>query len=196
MKSPHWLGAWCVLLGSAIALPVAAQKPAPSGRRDDRLERRDERRAQHEAAREERHGQPDAARQERRDAMRELREARREERLDDLQGTVDERRVKLREKLNKMRESRPARAEADRARLLDRWGPVRDNPALRNEFRHHAWRMARLRRIRLLAVTEGREPLKVRVEQLIAKEDARHEQAMQRFSTPAPSASASQGGVR
>jgi len=202
MKSPHWLGAWCLLLGSAIALPVAAQKPAPSVRREERREQREERREHRDGARDERRDPYEAAREERREqreATREAREARgegRPERLDDLQGTLEERRAKLREKLTKRRETRAARAEAERARLVERFGPAKDNPALRNELRHHAWRMARLRRIQLLAVTEGRDPLKVRVEQLMAKEVARHEQAMQRFARPAPSASAAQGGVR
>ncbi len=209
MKSPYWLGACCWLLGGDIALPAAAQTPAASARHAEMRAGHEERRLERDSAQVERRDQREAARDaaagDRRDPreflreMREAREARgegRPERLDDIQGTLEERRAKLQEKLTKRHETRAARAEAQRALLVDRFGPVRDNPALRNELRHHAWRLARLHRIQLLAVTEGRDPLKVRVEQLITKENARHEQAMQKFAKPALSATASQGGAR
>jgi hypothetical protein len=182
MKSPHLVGAWCLLLAGAVASPTAAQK-APSR---DRHERREE-------ARDARKDRREEAREERKDRREEAREGL-DERRADLEGTLDERRAKLAERIQKLRQSREARAAAERERIVSRWGPVKDNPTLRAEFRLHAWRMARLHRMRLVASAEGKEPLKARIDELIAKERARHEREMEK--SPKPVSSAPKGGAR
>ncbi len=212
MKSFHWLGV--LLLGGALALPAAAQKspvdqPAPAKpaaakpvaerlteRQDKRAEKREQRGEQKDAApgeRKEGREEARAEREEKREEALEARQERIEERLDEIRGTLDERRVKLAERLKKMHETRATRAAAERRHLMAHYGEVKDNPALANELRHHAWRMAKLHRMLLLATSEGRDALRPRIEQLIGKEMARHAKAMERFPKPAPAASGSTG---
>lgn len=99
------------------------------------------------------------------------------------------------ERLAKLQETRDGRALKHRHELKQRFGNALAMPATREELEHHARRMARLDRAMLVCESEAvkdKEKLKERIQKLIDKENARHQQAMDRLksqpSTPAASA--------
>lgn len=107
----------------------------------------------------------------------------------------------LKARLTELRERREDRAKEHREELKARYGAALGSPAAREELEHHARRLARLNRAMVLAETEvvkDKDKLKERIQKLLDKENARHQQAMDRFkaNTPpgagaaAPSASA------
>jgi hypothetical protein len=51
---------------------------------------------------------------------------------------------------------------------------------VQNEVRHHAWRMARLKRMRELALEKKNDKLVAKIDRLEQKENTRHERAMAR----------------
>jgi hypothetical protein len=103
----------------------------------------------------------------------------------------------LKDRLAKLRESVAERRKHHQAELKARWGATLAMPAVREELQHHARRMARLNRALFLAQTEltkNQEKTVERINELIEKEQGRHERAMERFKsvpgTPAASAAA------
>jgi hypothetical protein len=103
----------------------------------------------------------------------------------------------VQERLGKLREKRDERAKAHRQQLKERFGNVLAMPAAREELEHHARRMARLDRAMVVCETEpvkDKDKLKERIQKLMDKESARHQQAMERMksmpTTPAASAAA------
>jgi hypothetical protein len=103
----------------------------------------------------------------------------------------------LKERLAKLSEKRGERTREHRERLKQRFGSALAMPAARQELEHHARRTARLERALLLCETEAvkdKDKLKERIQKLIDKENARHDQAMARLqsmpTTPAASAAA------
>ena len=103
----------------------------------------------------------------------------------------------VKERLAKLSERRDERTREHREHLKQRFGSALGMPAAREELEHHARRTARLDRALLLCETENvkdKEKLKERIQKLIDKENARHEQAMARLksmpTTPAASAAA------
>jgi hypothetical protein len=109
----------------------------------------------------------------------------------------EENRVRMEELRQTRRERRLKHIEAFRkhypAELLG-------NPRVKDEFRVHARRMARLRRAEFVAKTELEEPKRsevlARVKRLIEREEARHEKRVTRLRSgggPAPSASVRPG---
>jgi len=111
-------------------------------------------------------------------------------------GKIKKADVKAR--LAELEQRREERAKEHREELKARFGGTLATPSAREELEHHARRMARLDRALLLAeteVTKDKDKMKERIQKLIDKENARHEQAMQRLKstasagTPAPAAS-------
>jgi hypothetical protein len=65
--------------------------------------------------------------------------------------------------------------------LKERWGAESlKQPNVQNELRHHAWRLARLKRMRELALEKKSDKLVARVDLLEQKENLRHDRAMAR----------------
>lgn len=103
----------------------------------------------------------------------------------------------VKERLAKLSEKREERTREHREQLKQRFGSALGMPAAREELEHHARRTARLDRALLLCETEtvkDKDKLKERIQKLIDKENARHEQAMARLksmpTTPAASGAA------
>jgi hypothetical protein len=132
----------------------------PGDKKDGREEAREDRKEGREEAREDRKDGGDEAREEGKDGGP---EARPEEKS-------------ARERLKRPKEDR---RREHRDRIRQKWGDeVVRTPALRNELRVHAWRLARLTRVRALAEGENKTELIARVDSLLAKEEARHERRM------------------
>ncbi len=100
----------------------------------------------------------------------------------------------IKEKLAKLQETSETRAKDHRRALSERWGYALASPAVREELKQHARRVAFLNRAMVLAESEPKDKAKrtERITKLLDKENERHERAMERFkSTPAPALSAS-----
>ncbi len=105
----------------------------------------------------------DAARGEVKEAAKEVKEARQE----------------VAEAWAKLRETRKVRRQERRDEVKKKWGAVSEHPAVKAELKLHAWRMARLNRIRTIAKAEGKTEVVARADKLIEKEKARHEKHME-----------------
>lgn len=96
---------------------------------------------------------------------------------------------KFKKKLDEMRTSRGKRRDAHRALLKAKWGEHAEHQApLLAEFRQHAWRMARLKRMLALAEELEKPDLVKRVNASIEKETARHEARLEKLKAEAPGA--------
>jgi hypothetical protein len=84
----------------------------------------------------------------------------------------------VRKKLEQLRATRKERRAARLAKIKQKWGGLVTHPAVRAELKVHAWRMARLDRVRELAAAEDKTDVVARVDKLIAKEEARHDKHM------------------
>ena len=82
--------------------------------------------------------------------------------------------------------ARRMRRRAARKAFLAKWGRIHKRPAVHAELRLHAWRLARLDRLRTLAVEKDKDDLVKRIDELKAKEMARHENRMNALKKPAP----------
>lgn len=71
--------------------------------------------------------------------------------------------------------NREERTKEQRAELKERFKDAEPNPAITAELKHHAWRVARLLRLKELAAAGERAEIVERVEELMEKENARHE---------------------
>jgi chromosome segregation ATPase len=103
------------------------------------------------------------------EAKKDVKEARKE---------VKEARQELREAWQKLRETRKERRKERREAIKEKYGDVLDKPAVRAELRLHAWRMARLKRIRAVATSEDKKDTVARVDKLMEKEKQRHQKRM------------------
>jgi hypothetical protein len=156
---------------SALAPAVSAQPKGPKERREDRQENRKERQEN---------------RKERREDRQENRKDRREDRKEarkDRKGVRHDR-----------RKARRMRRRAARKAFLAKWGHIHKRPAVNAELRLHAWRVARMDRLRALAVEEGKDDVVKRIDELKAKEQARHENRMNNLKKAAPAPSAAPAG--
>jgi len=128
---------------------------------------------------------PKERREDRREKRKERREKRQERREDRKEARQDRR-----ENRQDRRKARRMRRRAARKAFLAKWGHIHKRPAVRAELRLHAWRMARLDRLRALAVEEGKDDVVKRIDELKAKEQARHEARMNKLKSAAPAGSA------
>jgi len=84
---------------------------------------------------------------------------------------------------------RQRRHKIRRAQLNRRWGETLRNPEALAELRTHAERTAKLKRIRSLAQSRGKEdPIATRAGTLLGKEEARHERRMKELQEKTPGA--------
>lgn len=110
------------------------------------------------------------ARDEAKEARKDAREARKDAREARADGGLPE---------DQQRKQRRERRREHRAELRQKWGDaLLRHPAVRAELRTHAWRLARLHRVRQLADAAGKKAVVERVDALIAKEQARHDKHM------------------
>jgi len=123
--------------------------------------------------------------QHRRDAMERYRDAGPEER------------EQMRQQDMARIQERRARHAARVAELRQSWGEeVLQDQAARQELRQHAWRVARLQRMRELAVQGNKTKVVARIDDLLKREATLHEQRLQKIRArltdagPMPSASA------
>jgi hypothetical protein len=79
----------------------------------------------------------------------------------------------------KLKETRKERRKERIEEIKKQWGDLHARPAVRAELKIHAWRMARLHRMRALAKTENKDKAVERIDQLIVKEKARHQKHME-----------------
>lgn len=79
----------------------------------------------------------------------------------------------------KLKETRKERRQERIAAIKKQWGELHARPAVRAELKVHAWRMARLNRMRALAQAEGKDAVVARIDKLIEKEKARHQKHME-----------------
>jgi hypothetical protein len=116
--------------------------------------------------------------------IRDKHEERAEERRDEHAGDAGERREGdggadvLRERWQKLRETRKERRRVHREEIKKALGDLQRKPLVKAELKMHAWRMARLNRIRAIAETEGKTDTVARVDKLIAKENQRDQKRM------------------
>ena len=110
-------------------------------------------------------------RKDRREDRREDRQDRREDRREDRQDARQERREDRREWRDRRRTARRA--------FLDKWGPIHKQPVVRAELELHARRLARLARMRVLATEAGKDKLVLQIDQIVAKENARHQHRLE-----------------
>lgn len=97
--------------------------------------------------------------------------------------------AELKEKLDKLRGTEAERSREHKQELARRWGATVSRPAVTEELRHHARRIAFLNRAMLLAATENvqnKDKVTERISKLIDLENQRHDKAMQRLKTEAP----------
>ncbi len=71
-----------------------------------------------------------------------------------------------------------ARVQARRDEIRKKWGDAVKHDRVQAELKLHAWRRARLNAIKEIATEEGDAAVVARADQLITKEDARHERRM------------------
>ena len=86
--------------------------------------------------------------------------------------------TKAAETLAELDRTRDERRRATITRLRERWGSLLDNEAARGELKLHAERVARLARIRSLAVDKKKLSMIESVDGLVTKEELRHGSAM------------------
>jgi hypothetical protein len=111
---------------------------------------------------------------ERRDSRREALEERRDEKAD----ARDDKKDELRERWQKLRETRKERRKEHREKIKQAWGDLYKRPAVKAELKVHAWRMARLHRLRAIAESRGKTETMARIDKLIEKEKQRHQRHM------------------
>jgi hypothetical protein len=102
-----------------------------------------------------------------------------QERREDRKEEAKENRDEHKERRDLRRETRKERREARREEIKKRWGDLALRTDARAELQLHARRMARLYRIRALAEEAGKTDVVERANKLIAREQARHERAME-----------------
>ena len=157
----------------AVTASAAAGEPAGKGpvkkAAEARKDASDKLKEKREELKEELKEKREAAKDAKDEAKEDVKEAKKE---------VDEARKELKEAWGKLRETRKDRRQARREELKKTWGDLPKHPAVKNELKLHAWRMARLKRIRAIADSEGKKDTVARVDKLMEKEKQRHQKRM------------------
>jgi hypothetical protein len=178
-----------------------AHKEARKEARDDRKEFRKEARDDRKEFRKEAHDDRKEFRKEAHDERREGREDRERDDDDDHGAKVGHMKhgkpwkpsPEFIAKMKERHESRMERRDDRRKNFEKKWGDfARGKPAI-TEFRLHGWRMAKLRRMRLLADELGKDALVAKVDKLIEKEEARHDKALEKLKEGAQDAKSGSG---
>ncbi len=178
-----------ILLGAAVGLlthtaATAYAQPDPA-KMEERRKKADEAKAARREARDEAKEERDKVREERREKRDEV-VAKRRALVDayvagatpeEIQKASDEL-IAARKDLQKARKETRAAAAARLNAALAEAGVNVSQAALTAELRIHSMRVAKLARIRELAIAANDTALQQRVDQLAAKEDARHKRRM------------------
>jgi hypothetical protein len=154
-----------VALVTSFSIFAAAQQPAtppPKERREDRQEKREDR-------------------QEKREDAKEKREDAKERKEDKAEAKEDK--AEAKEERKEKREERKAKRQERVKEIRAKWGDMVNRPAVRNELRIHAQRMARLNRARRLAEEAQKTDTVARIDKLIERERTRHQAAMDKHKT-------------
>lgn len=160
------------VLGSAVA--AKADDTSPTKTDKARAEVKEERKELQDKLKENR-----AELKEKRDELKkELKE-----KADDLNKAANEERKDLKEALAKLRETRAERQKADRNALRDKYGDILQQPAVREELKTHASRIARLNQIKRVADDEKKSKIASRADKLIDRENKRHDKRMDAFKS-------------
>lgn len=93
---------------------------------------------------------------------------------------------KLEKALEEARKDRDERRAKRIAELEKAHGKKLERPEVRNELARHAWRVARLERLRQIAEAEGRQDQLERIQTLLDKERTQHEERLQRLAEHGP----------
>jgi hypothetical protein len=118
------------------------------------------------------------------------------------QGTDDAKqgRRDFKERLEALRKDRKERRHARRDALIRLWGKATlEKPPVREELEHHAWRMARLERMKtLLAESDHKQKAKLlaRIDKLMERETARHKKHMDRLQSDTGATAAGSPGTK
>ncbi|MCA9592645.1 MAG: hypothetical protein KC776_05015 [Myxococcales bacterium] len=168
-----------LLLG--VAAPAASQpktakeqlKKAAEARKEAREKSKEAREKTKEAIKKTREDAGDA--EEARKAAKEAREEARDARHDAGAQT----REAWKQSWEQLKETRKERRQKRREEIKEKWGDLTKHPAVRAELKVHAWRLARLTRVRTLAKAAGKDAVVERADKLIAKEKARHDKHME-----------------
>lgn len=103
--------------------------------------------------------------------------------------------AELQEKLSELHKTANERRDAHRKELRAKFGAALGRKDLQDELAKHARRVAFLNRAKVVATTELDEPKRTtalaRIDQMLAKEDARHDGAVQKLNASGPNAVAS-----
>lgn len=169
-------------LGALVALTslaAAAEGQTPPAEthkdrkeiRDDRKERREDRKDLKDALKA---GDKEAGK----DAREELKEDKKELREDKKELREDQK-----DKLEELRKTRQERRKSHVKEIKDRWGDAANKPNGRAEIKVHARRLARLNRMKSVAEGAGKTEVAARVDKLIARENVRHQAAMDKLKT-------------
>jgi len=105
------------------------------------------------------------------------------EKAADLNKAANEERNDLKEAIAKLRETRAERQKADRTALRDKYGDTLQQPAVREELKTHASRIARLNQIKRVADDEKKSKIASRADKLIERENKRHDKRMDAFKS-------------
>lgn len=167
MKSRSWLLALAAAASLALVSPGAGAQP---DKKDARKEARDERKDARKDLKD--------AREDLKDAKKDLKEAVKDGGGADAQA-IKEAKEDLKEARKKLKDSREDRRKAAKGALKAKWGDdLLKKPAVKNELRLHAQRMAKLRHMKRVADEAGKNQLEERIAKLIEKEQARHQARM------------------
>lgn len=188
MRTPHWTFAWTLAAATGLALPAlagpkgqpaahghppAAAHAAPAAKGHEKAD---------EAAKAKGHegDHASAKGQEAREAAGDNGKAKGKDKDKDEADNGHHKGPPeaVQKKLEQLRATRKQRRAAHLARIKQRWGKAVAHPAVRAELKVHAWRMARLDRIKELASANDKKDVVARVDKLIEKENARHDKHM------------------
>jgi DNA repair protein SbcC/Rad50 len=167
------------VLAAALALSAVAlaeDDPRPSGPGAVKAaEKRAEAAAKREAAAEKRDDKREAAaekREDKREAAAEKREDRKADHADVIAAW------------KKLKETRRERRKERIDEIKKQWGnDFAGRPAVKAELKVHAWRVARLNRMRAIAKAESKDAVVTRIDGLLEKERARHKKHMETLKT-------------
>jgi len=189
MRTPHWTFAWSLAAVSGLALPAQAgprgseashaRRAAPAHGAAPAAKRHAAAAAAHEAAKAKGHEADEGnSKAEREDHGKANRDKDKADKDKHEHGKHKGPPKAVQKKLEQLRATRKQRRAAHLAKLKHKWGGLVTHPAVRAELKVHAWRMARLDRVRELAAAEDKTDVVARVDKLIAKEQARHDKHM------------------
>lgn len=171
----------CFALVTSFSVFAAAQPGStPKERAQDRREIKDDKKEIAKDRKELRDDKkdPDADKKELREDRKELREDKKE-----LAEDKKELREDRKDAIEKWRKNRAERRKDHVKELRQKWGDRLAKPAVRAELKVHARRLARLSWARNVATDANKTDKITKIDELIARENARHQAAMDRLKT-------------